>query len=74
MKVGLHRLKGGSTQVDPCAHANAAGQQLGAIRAQNYRYEGLVPLEWSVLATRYLVQASIGRRVPSRCNKSLGRS
>jgi len=44
MKVGLHRLKGGSTQVDPCAHANAAGQQLGAIRAQNYRTRALCHL------------------------------
>jgi len=44
MKVGLHRLKGGSTQVDPCAHANAGGQQLGAIRAQNYRTRALCHL------------------------------
>ena len=43
-----------ATQRDPCAHANAGGQQLGAIRALNSR-EGLVPIRQlgGVAAGRY---------------------
>jgi len=73
MKVGLHRLKGGSTQVDPCAHANAAGQQLGAIRAQNYRTRALCHLN-RVRWPRATCAGLYWSGGCSRCNKSLGRS
>ena len=65
----LHEIRappaqGGSPQVDPCAHVNAGGQQLGAIRAQNYRTRALCHLNG---ATRYPVQAIVGRRERFGC-------